>query len=1470
MKTVVAVLFIFLLIAMCLFPLENRSTNLCSGMDAGSESSLLNESPLRSDEACWCSETDERQAGIAERRISVLDVERLKKEVGIWKASENYSKIINGHGTGWRPPTEEEWTQMVENGYIVERISSNETLQTLSFVDHTLKQWFPPIGDQGGEGSCTCWAVGYYMKTFQEAREHNWDLSGAIWSGGQPSVEYQDRIISPDFIYHLINGGVDEGSWPSTAINLICSVGASSWEKMPYNPSDSASWPSEEAWREAPLYRGDSSGYGFMWINTNECLTNLKNRIASDNLAEITVDATKIYNGLWSLLTSKDMLTLDNYVPPISRNHAVTIVGYDDSFEYTEQGQTRYGAFKIANSWGIGGFMGWENVPDGCFWISYEAMKQYVGYCEFYDDKTSYKPELVASFRITHSKRGECDITIGAGSQTKSFSQYINGGDQPFPSSNILFDITEFRDAIPNVYGQQFYLKVYDGGSSTTGAIYKFAVEYEESTNPPLSTINGGSVYAYVTLYPLETGWRIGKQVNSDNDFIDGKVTMATDSNGYLYIAYEDWYPAGNKQAIFVQRSTDGGHSWSRLTYWYWVVYDSHNPSIAVDPYGNRIYVAYERETSSTNHDIYVCIYASGSPENHIGVDTGSEDDRFPSLTCEYQYGAGNRLYLSYECVADYNDRDLMFAKSTDHGNTWSIQKLWGEGWPLPDRNVYAQPSITNAEGYVYIAYKAGADYDTPCEIRVERSTDFGNSWTRFMDVDGLPNGCNRPSIAAAHGCGTVIVAFEYAWSVNNTDVYFSYSTDRGTNWEKGHPLFVDGLENEKSPSLAADGGGSNRTDITGYFHSICKVGNYLKYSKAIDAVPNSWSAPTLLSEKWVGKGVAIATQYRDRTSEFHPCVAWTDERANTMYYSTIGEVHNLNTGLKYATLQASINANETMSGDTLLAESRTYNEMVLINKSITLLGEDWTDTMIHSKDSLYYAVEVIANGSIVDGFTVKNGYIGIHVHSCSNVTIQNNLITDNEIGIALGYFSSSNKILQNNVTLNANGIWIFGSPDNFLRNNSMTANMYSFRVGGESLSEFIQDIDVSNTIEDKPIVFWTNERGKTVPVNAGYVAIINCTQITLENLDLASNGEGLLFAYTTNSSITKSNMTNNEWGILFLNCSDNTAFENNISSNHIGVYLVKSLTNHIMQNNLTANDWSGIDLQFSSDNIVIGNDVEGNRDTGIRFWNSSNNLFYHNNFVNNINQTYDYHENYPEQCPPSINSWDSSYPTGGNYWSDYNGTDLYSGPYQNETGSDGIGDAACIIDSNNQDHYPLMKPYPWASHDVGITSVTTSKTIVGQGYNMSISIMTFNYGNYTENINITVYANTTMIGEINNIELSSRSFTIVQYTWDTSGFAKGNYTISASATAVWGETDTADNNFTDGTVLVSFVGDVNGDGKVRIDDVLAVAQRFGTDHGGSPNSNGYYYDANCDVNDDLKIRIDDVLAVAQHFGQGP
>jgi hypothetical protein len=66
-------------------------------------------------------------------------------------------------------------------------------------------------------------------------------------------------------------------------------------------------------------------------------------------------------------------------------------------------------------------------------------------------------------------------------------------------------------------------------------------------------------------------------------------------------------------------------------------------------------------------------------------------------------------------------------------------------------------------------------------------------------------------------------------------------------------------------------------------------------------------------------------------------------------------------------------------------------------------------------------------------------------------------------------------------------------------------------------------------------------------------------------------------------------------------------------------------------------------------------------------------------------------------------NNWDCDYPSGGNFWSNHNGTDEKRGDGQNQTGSDGICDAPFIIDSNNTDRYPLMAP--WNGHSQSATA---------------------------------------------------------------------------------------------------------------------------------------------------------------------
>jgi len=150
------------------------------------------------------------------------------------------------------------------------------------------------------------------------------------------------------------------------------------------------------------------------------------------------------------------------------------------------------------------------------------------------------------------------------------------------------------------------------------------------------------------------------------------------------------------------------------------------------------------------------------------------------------------------------------------------------------------------------------------------------------------------------------------------------------------------------------------------------------------------------------------------------------------------------------------------------------------------------------------------------------------------------------------------------------------------------------------------------------------------------------------------------------------------------------------------GIYLIDSSNNSISGNNIT-NNWRGIYLWWSSNyNTISGNNITNNG-YGIRLWYSSNNKFYHNNLVNNRGQVNS--DNY-------VNAWDDGYPSGGNYWSDYTGVDVKSGPNQDQPSSDGIGDTAYVIDENNQDNYPFMDPNGWLLHQLTQLTITSSPVI--------------------------------------------------------------------------------------------------------------------------------------------------------------
>jgi parallel beta-helix repeat protein len=468
--------------------------------------------------------------------------------------------------------------------------------------------------------------------------------------------------------------------------------------------------------------------------------------------------------------------------------------------------------------------------------------------------------------------------------------------------------------------------------------------------------------------------------------------------------------------------------------------------------------------------------------------------------------------------------------------------------------------------------------------------------------------------------------------------------------------------------------------------------------------------------------------------------------------------VHNLNTGLNYTTIQDAINANETLDGHTILVDPGTYHELITVNKSISLIGENRTTTIIDGGAALTSILNIVADGVNVSGFTVQNPYTvpegaginvegvrgsvivnntvwrcgyGIYLANSSDCTIIDNTLMQNVYSGILLYLTNNTivsnntgttsefdgiQILQsNNNTINGNsilqngvypgegiGIHIIDSFNNTLRCNNMSDNTYNIEVEGQSLQEFINDIDDSNIVDGKPVCYWVSQHDRQVPYDAGYVVLVNSSNINVQDLNLTGNGQGILCAYTTNSAITNVSSTGNIINIELFYSDNNTLLGNNImGSRQYGVWFDSSSSNTMVGNNVTGDFQAGITLE-GDNNSITGNRIIANGygiAIGFSAW---YNLIYHNTFINNtLGQAL-------SGSGGNINYWDNGFE--GNYWSDYNGTDA---------NHDGIGDTPYVIDANNIDDYPLMGPFSDFSVTGGVdVQVVSNSTVSDFQYN--------------------------------------------------------------------------------------------------------------------------------------------------------
>jgi parallel beta-helix repeat protein len=327
--------------------------------------------------------------------------------------------------------------------------------------------------------------------------------------------------------------------------------------------------------------------------------------------------------------------------------------------------------------------------------------------------------------------------------------------------------------------------------------------------------------------------------------------------------------------------------------------------------------------------------------------------------------------------------------------------------------------------------------------------------------------------------------------------------------------------------------------------------------------------------------------------------------------------------------------------------------------------------------------------------------------------------------------------VQRSNIVIDGNGYTLTpASGNNYGFNLTNVDNVTIANATIIASQDNIPGFLLANT-NDSQIVS-NNITGDRFGITYGYaISLTSCFGNNVSSNRGTGTTHGIALYSSGNNIVSNNHFDNGIFGGALLYSSNN----NTLTGNHVSGYaqfsgpggsvegsfeLSSSDNNKLIGNDVTGNG-QGILLESSHNNVLIANDVTGNVGEaggaqihpswgfGIYIESSSSNTIYHNNFIGNI--IYEMYNTNPivpnnVMSDGSPNMWDDGYPSGGNCWSDYNGTDLYSGPYQNQTGSDGIGDTPYAIDASNKDSHPLIGTFSSFDTQLGNVCTISNSTI--------------------------------------------------------------------------------------------------------------------------------------------------------------
>jgi parallel beta-helix repeat protein len=351
-----------------------------------------------------------------------------------------------------------------------------------------------------------------------------------------------------------------------------------------------------------------------------------------------------------------------------------------------------------------------------------------------------------------------------------------------------------------------------------------------------------------------------------------------------------------------------------------------------------------------------------------------------------------------------------------------------------------------------------------------------------------------------------------------------------------------------------------------------------------------------------------------------------------------------------------------------------------------------------------------------LDGVWYKGGW-SIRIEVGSNTSVLNNRIWSYRQGMLV--WDQTKAIVLNN-TIFGGGIEVYGD----------LLEYWNTHI-----------INTSNTVNGRPVRYWKNITGGTVPLDAGQVIMANCTNVTVENQYVHNTSTGIYMGFSIGNRVIDNIVTTSDTGMSIYNsdgiyianntasnnwygiwsgssinalCGNNTIADNLIANSDLGIG-VGDCSNCTVANNTVFNsDVFAVSMIFSENITVKGNNIMDSA-KGLRVYRANNNRIYHNNFIRNLNHAYN-------DRGPNVNQWDNGYPSGGNYWDDYTGVDVKSGPGQDIPGSDSWGDTPYAIDADSRDRYPSMFPFGYPRTPEMLRAILTGNDLENVTIEWSLS----------------------------------------------------------------------------------------------------------------------------------------------------